>query len=151
MPMSPEVMSALKQVKPGGAAGVPKQGGTGPAAANMMTQQQPSGALMKSKLQMQVCVKLLEQAMMGAGGALSEEGKACMKAIQTLAKVIGKQEGDSENLMPMEQKVVAGGMSPGGPPGAGGAAPPPGAGGPPGAAPPGMPPPGAGAAPPMAA
>jgi len=150
MPMSPEVIRALSQVKPGGKAGVAKPPMSGPAASQMLTPQAPAGALMKAKLQAAVVVKVLEQILVSAG-SMSDIGKAALDAIKTLTKVIGKQEGDSEELQPMEQKLLAGSMGPSGPPGAGAAPPaaPPGGPAPGGGA---MPPPGgAGAMPPMAA
>lgn len=97
----------------------------------MMSPQKPAGAIQMARLQMSVCIKLLTQALQKVG-AMGEEGTAIMKAIQTLAKVVGKQEGATEDLLPMEQKTVSAGLpsataaagAPPGAPPAAGAAPP---------------------------
>ena len=110
----------------------------------MMTPQKPAGEQEKGRVKALLAVKMLEQSL-SAFGATSKEGKSVLTAIHALAKQFGKQEGDTQDLLPAERKTLAAGLPdqqggaapPGGPPGA-----PPGAG-----APPGMPP---GGAPPMA-
>lgn len=80
-----------------------------------------------------MAVKMLERCL-PAFGSQSEEGKSVLKAISALAKAFGKQEDETQELMPAEMKTLLAGLSgPGaaGPPGGAPAGPPPGAGAPP--------------------
>lgn len=120
MQMSPEVTQALSQVKPGGAAGVPAQPpNPGPAAGGMLTPQRPSGEMQAGRTKVLVAMKMLEQAL-ASFGAIGKEGDTVLKAISSLAKTFGKQEGDASQLMDSERKTIAGGLPAGG---AGGAPP----------------------------
>lgn len=117
-----------------------------------MTPQKPSGQREQAKSQVFLAQKLLVKALSTYGAIDDDQGKAILKAVNTLAKAFGRQQGDAEDLSTSEKKTLTAGL-PDSPP-AGGAQPP---GGPPaggGAPPPGMAPQqpgGAGAPQPMAA
>jgi hypothetical protein len=104
----------------------------------MMTPQKPAGQQEGAKVDVLMAQKMLERAL-AAFGSGNEHGKAILKAISSLAHAFGKEEGQTEELMPAEIKQMLQGLAgPGAPP-----KPPPGAGAPP--------PPGAQAAPPPGA
>jgi hypothetical protein len=135
MAASPEVMQAN---------GAPPPPGSGadaaPAAGGMMTPQAPAGEQEGAKADVLMAQKMLERALPKFGSG-DKRGKAILKSIASLAREFGKEEGQTEELMPAEIKQLLQGLAgPGAPP-----KPPPGAQGapPPGAPPPGAPPPGA--------
>lgn len=78
-----------------------------------------------------MAVKMLERCL-PAFGSETDEGKAVLKAITALGKAFGKQQDETQELMPAEIKTLLAGLSG------------PGSAGPPGGAPPGAgaPPPG---------
>lgn len=129
MSASPEVMKAL-QGGGGPDAGAP------PGAAPMMAPQKAEGKQAGAAVQVLMAIKVLEQSM-SAFSSTDEKGKAIIKAIASLGKAFGKQESESEELLPAENKIIQQalqGPGAGAPPG-----PPPG--GPPQGAPQGAPPP----------
>jgi hypothetical protein len=132
MAASPEVMAAL------GGGGSPPGGQSPqapPAAAPMMTPQAPKGDIEGAKVQVVTVLKVLEQALAKVGSS-HELGAAILKAISALAKVVGKDQDESEELVPANIKAILQGVA--GP----GAPPKPPQGGPPQGAPPrGAPPP----------
>jgi len=109
MSASPEVMSAL------GGGGPPPAAGA-PAAAPMMTPQQPKGDQEGAKVDVLMAIKMLEKALPKYGSG-EPGGKAILKAITALGKEFGKEEGQTEELMPAEIKALLQGVAgPGAPP-----------------------------------
>jgi hypothetical protein len=82
----------------------------------MMNPQKPAGAQEGARVDCLLAQKKLEQALAVFGGG-SDEGKAILKAISALVGAFGKQEGDTEQLMPAEIKQMMQGLpGPGAPP-----------------------------------
>lgn len=112
-----------------------------PAAAPMMTPQMPEGQIAGAKVMVLSAVKVLTRALMDLEPN-SEEYDAVLGAVSKLSKKFGKEEDESEKMMPAEmgilQQALAGpgaagpGAGPGGPPPPGGGAPPMPPGAPPG-------------------
>lgn len=106
-----------------------------PGAAPMMTPQKPAGQIAGAKVTVLAATKLLTRALVDLEPK-SPEYDSVLGAITKLSRTFGKEEDESEKMMPAElgiiQQALAG-------PGAAG----PGAGGPPPGAPPMMPPGGA--------
>lgn len=129
MSVPPEMMKPQAPMPEGGS---PADGA--PAAAPMMTPQEPAGQKEGARVNVLMAVKILERALADFG-ATTEEGQAVLSAIKGLAKKFGATQDKSEELMPAEmgiiQQALAGPGQAGGPPGApppGGAPPmPPGA------------------------
>lgn len=139
MAVPPEVMQANGGAPPPGAPPGSPPPDAAPAAAPMMTPQKPAGQQEGAKVDALMAVKMLERAL-PAFGSGTDEGKAILKAITALGHAFGKEEGQTEELMPAEIKQMLQGLAgPGAPPKGASPAPPPG-GAPPGA---GAPPPGA--------
>ena len=132
MAASPEVMKA-NMPPPGGVPPTPA-----PAAAPMMTPQKNEGAEAHAKTKLMLVLKALESVLTDVGSS-SEMGKATLKAISSISKIVGKDVDTSEGLTAAEKMMMVQAA-------AGPGAPPKPAGPPPGAAPPG-----AGAAPPPGA
>lgn len=86
----------------------------------MLTPQNPGGAQESARVDCLLAQKKLEQALV-IFGSNSEQGKAIMKAITALSAAFGKQEGDTEQMIPAEIKQMLSGLpGPGAmPPGAG--------------------------------
>jgi hypothetical protein len=97
----------------------------------MMTPKKPGGVMEGARVDCLLAQKKLEQAL-ATFGSNSDEGKGILDAIRALSKAFGKQEGDTEQLMPAEIKQMLQGL-----PGPGAM---PAGMKPPGGAPPGMPP-----------
>jgi hypothetical protein len=97
----------------------------------MMTPQKPRGTMAQAKVKVMVAQKALTLAASEMDPS-SKEFQACVKAAMDLAKVFGKNEEESQSLMPAEvMQVMQGAAGPGAAPKPPGAAPPPGAGAPP--------------------
>jgi hypothetical protein len=101
-----------------------------PGAAGMLTPQKPAGQLAGAKVQVLSATKVLTRALADLEPK-SSEYDAVLSAITKLSKAFGKEEGESEKLMPAElgilQQALAGpgAAGPGAPPGPpGGGAPP---------------------------
>lgn len=97
-----------------------------PGAAPMMTPQKPAGQIAGAKVTVLAATKLLTRALMDLEPK-SDEYDAVLSAITKLSKRFGREEDESEKMMPAElgiiQQALAGpGAGPGGP-----AQPPPGA------------------------
>jgi hypothetical protein len=132
MSASPEVMQANGAEPP-----------AAPAAAPMMSPQKNEGAEAHAKTKITLVLKALEGVLADVGSS-TEMGKAVLKAISGLAKVVGHEADTAQGLSAAEKMMmVQAAAGPGQPPKPQG--PPPG--GPPGAPPPGaappQPPPGA--------
>jgi hypothetical protein len=108
----------------------------------MLTPQKAGGHAAGAKAAVMVAMKVMEQTL-PQFGATTEEGKAVLTAIKSLAKAFGEEESKSKELMPAEIQQLLAGLAGPGAPSAGMPGPKP-----PGAPPPGGPPPG-GAPPPM--
>jgi len=94
----------------------------------------PSGILAVAKVNVQIAMTLMEQAL-GEFGSGSEEGGAIIKALQSLSKSFGKQNADDLSEAQLKNMLAQSGVGapamppPGGNPTLpGGGAPPPGAG-----------------------
>lgn len=91
-----------------------------PAAAPMMTPQEPAGQKEGARVNVLMAVKMLERALADFGST-SEEGQAVLSAIKGLARKFGETQDKSEELMPAEmgiiQQALAGPGQTGGPPG----------------------------------
>lgn len=126
MAASPEVMQANGAEPP-----------TAPAAAPMMSPQKNEGAEAHAKTKIMLVLKALEGVLADVGSS-TETGKAVVKAISGLAKIVGHDADSAQGLSAAEKMMmIQAAAGPGQPPK------------PQGAAPPGAPPPGAGAAPPQ--
>lgn len=108
--------------------------GNAPAAAGMMTPQEPSGEIEAAKLDVYHAVKLLDRAVSKFGN--NEDGEVVLKARASLTKRFGDHEDESEEFSPGELKRMLASLA--GPGASGPGAPPPPQ---PGAAPPGAGPP----------
>jgi len=104
----------------------------------MMSPQKNEGAEAHAKTKLMLVLKALESVLTDVGSS-SEMGKATLKAISSISKIVGKDVDTSEGLTAAETMMMVQAA-------AGPGAPPKPAGPPPGAAPPG-----AGAAPPPGA
>jgi hypothetical protein len=93
----------------------------------MMTPQKPKGSQAQAKVKVMVAMKALTLAASEMDPS-SKEFQACIKASMDLAKVFGKNEEESQALMPAEvMQVMQGAAGPGAPPKPPGGAPPGGA------------------------
>lgn len=124
------VPAELMQPPPGGSpGGAPMPDGSpvdgAPGAAPMMTPQKPAGQIAGAKVTVLAATKLLTRALMDLEPN-SDEYDAVLSAITKLSKKFGKEEDESEKMMPAElgiiQQALAGpgaagpGAGPGGPP-----------------------------------
>ena len=92
----------------GSAGPTPVPGGTGmstsdsaPIGAPMSTPEPKMGEKETAAINVQTAMDLLEQSLPKLGGD-SDEGKAVMDAVDKLAKVFGKRESKTRELMPTE-------------------------------------------------
>jgi hypothetical protein len=113
---------------PAGGAPMPQEGSPAdgaPGAAGMLTPQKPAGQLAGAKVQVLSATKVLTRALADLEPK-SPEYDAVLAAITKLSKAFGKDEDESEKLMPAElgilQQALAGpgAAGPGAPPGGGG-------------------------------
>lgn len=82
----------------------------------MMTPQKPGGQTAQAKVKVMVAQKALALAA-SEFDPTSKEFQACVKANMDLAKVFGKSEDDSKQLMPAEvMQALQGAAGPGAPP-----------------------------------
>ncbi len=129
MSVSPEVMQAngAKPPTPGGG-----DAPTAPGAAPMMSPQKNEGAEAHAKTKLMLVLKALEGVLADVGSS-TEMGKATLKAISSISKIVGKDVDTSEGLSAAEKMMmVQAAAGPGAPPKPQG----PQAGAPPSAAPP---------------
>lgn len=139
MSVSPEVMQA-NGGKPPMPSGMPSE--PAPAAGPMMSPQKNEGAEAHAKTKLMLVLKALEGVLSDVGSS-TDMGKAVVKAISGLAKLVGKDADTAEGLTRAEKMMMIQAT-------AGPGAPPKPQGPQPGAPPPGAPPPGAQAPPPGA-
>jgi hypothetical protein len=76
----------------------------------MATPQKAAGAQEGAKVDVLMAIKMLEKAL-PAFGSGDENGKAILKAITALGKKFGKEEGQTEELMPAEIKAMLQGLA----------------------------------------
>lgn len=108
--------------------------GNAPAAAGMMTPQEPQGEIEAAKLDVFHAVKLLDRARSKFGN--NEDGEAVLKARASLTRRFGDHEDVSEEFSPGELKRMLASLAGPGASGPGAPPPPPQGGAPPGAGPP---------------
>jgi hypothetical protein len=114
-----------------------------PAAAPMMSPQKNEGSEAHAKTKLMLVLKALEGVLADVGSS-TDMGKAVVKSISGLAKIVGHDADTAQGLSAAEKMMmIQSAAGPGAPP-----KPP---GGPPGAPPPGAPPPGAAPPPPPGA
>lgn len=116
MSVPPDAMPAPQAPMP--EAGAPVDGA--PSAAPMMTPQEPAGQKQGARVNVLMAVKILERALADFGST-TEEGEAVLSAIKSLSRKFGKQESQTQELLPAEmgiiQQALAGPGQTGGPPG----------------------------------
>jgi hypothetical protein len=102
----------------------------GPVSAPMSTPQPPEGEKQKAMSQVQMGIKLFDQALM-TFGSQTDEGKTLLDVLKKLSSMFGDRKEKSEGLIPSEiMNLVsslpqgAGGMQPQGAPPQGAGAPP---------------------------
>ena len=127
MTISPELLKTMQGGNQTAGAGMPPP--SGPVSAPMSTPQENEGEKMQAKSQVQMAIKLLEQAIAPLGSD-SDEGQAVLDAIKKLGGKFGKDKEKSGSLVPSEIMNLVSSL----PKGAGGIQPP-------GAPPPAMTPP----------
>lgn len=91
------------------AAGGGNPGGASPAASPMVTPQRKEGKIAAAQTNVHIAVNMLEEAL-PAFGSESPEGATIIKALGTLAKLMGKKGQDSSDLVPAEVKQMVASM-----------------------------------------
>ena len=86
---------------PGAGAPQPDVPPSGPMSSPMSTPEPKMGEKETAAINVQTAMDLLEQSLPKLGGD-SDEGKAVMDAVDKLAKVFGKRESKTRELMPTE-------------------------------------------------
>ena len=122
----------MPEENPGGEPATPtaQPVGNAPAAAGVLTPQEPTGEIEAGKLDVYHARKLLERAI-SKMGINSDEGKKALESLAKLTKDFGDHEDTSEEFSPAELKrmlaSLAGPGATGAPPQANAPSPPPGA------------------------
>jgi len=76
-----------------------------PAGAPMMTPQPAEGEQMSAMIQITMAMDMLTKSL-PPFGAESDEGKAIMKAVESLSKAFGEQEHKARELVPAELRML---------------------------------------------
>lgn len=110
MPINPELLKVIAggAGKNAGAAPPAMQPGTdsnAPAGAPMMTPQPAEGEQMSAMVQIAMAMQMLQKSL-PPFGAESDEGKAIMKAVESLSRAFGEQEHSARELIPAELRLL---------------------------------------------